>query len=283
MINCRHATGSFANKDGIEIFHQRWTVDNPAGAILLIHGLGEHSGRYQNLLKAMDEERVSFFALDHQGHGRSGGKRGHVDDFSDYVADLKQFRDEIIAAEAPGQSLICLGHSMGGLIATHLALSHQQDLAGLILSAPAFIPGGKVPAGQVAAAKIVSRLLPRLTRSNQLKPGDLSRDPATVQNYLADPLVHDRISTRWFVSFLATAELCLARARELTLPLLVIHGTADNIVDPVGSQKIYDQAGSTDKTLKMFDGLYHETMNELPEERQAVLEVISGWILKNLP
>lgn len=275
-------TGTFTNKDGLEIFHQRWMVDDPRGAVLIVHGLGEHSGRYGHLLETMSGAGVCFFALDHQGHGKSGGKRGHVNDFADYAADLKQYLDQIVKKEAPGLPLICLGHSMGGLIAALFALTHPQDITALVLSAPAFVPAVKVPAIQAAAARIISRILPRLTQSNKLCADDLSHDPATVTAYQADPLVHDRVSTAWFVSFQATAAKCLERAGELTLPLLVVHGTADKMVSAEGSRMFFDKAGSSAKTLKLFGGLYHETMNELPKDRQMVLDVISGWIQERL-
>lgn len=275
-------TGVFKNSAGIDIFHQRWMVENPRGAVLIIHGLGEHSGRYGHLLDAMTDTQACFFALDHQGHGRSGGKRGHIDDFADYVADIRQFIDQVIKKEAPGLPLICLGHSMGGLIAAYFALSHQPGLTALILSAPAFIPGVKVPAVQAAAAKIFSRILPRLTQSNKLNADDLSHDPETIRDYLADPLVHDRVSTRWFVSLLATADQCLARAGELTLPLLVFHGTEDKMVSAEGSRIFFDRARSVDKTLKLFGGLYHETMNETPQDREVVLRTVADWIRQRL-
>lgn len=282
MDSYHHRTGTFSNSRGVEIFYQCWTVDQPRGAVVLVHGLGEHSGRYGNLISALAGSRISFFAPDHQGHGRSGGKRGHIDDFADYRADIKQFADQIVKPQTPDIPLICLGHSMGGLIAAGFALDHQKDLTALILSAPAFIPGGEVPAIQVKAARIISRLLPRLTRSNQLDPGDLSHDRQTVDAYLADPLVHDRISTRWFISFLAEADRCLARAPELTLPLLVVQGAADKIVSPDGSRAFHQEAGSADKSLEVFDGLFHETMNERPEDREIVLDAIAGWINEKL-
>ncbi len=282
MSHYHHSTGTFINKDGLEIFYQRWLVDNPGGAILIIHGLGEHSGRYGHLINAMADDRISFYAFDHQGHGQSGGKRGHVNDFADYAADIKRFIDQVIREDAPNPPLICLGHSMGGLIAAEFALSHQQDITALILSSPAFVPGVKVPAFQAAAAKIFSRVLPRLTQSNKLNADELSHDPETVRAYEADPLVHDRVSVRWFVSFTATAEECLARAGELTLPLLVIQGAEDRMVSPEGSRRFFDLAGSSQKTLKLFGGLYHETMNELPKDRKIVLETVTGWIRERL-
>ncbi len=282
MPACNHTTGTFTNKDGLDIFHQRWTVDDPRAAMIIAHGLGEHSGRYGHLLEAMADDRISFFSLDHQGHGRSGGTRGHVNDFADYVADIKQYLDEIVKKEAPGLPLICLGHSMGGLIAALFALTHQQEISALVLSAPAFVPGVPVPAIQAAAARIVSRILPRLTQSNKLDADDLSHDPQTVRAYQDDPLVHDRVSTRWFVSFQETAEACLARAGELTLPLLVTQGTEDKMVSPEGSRRFFEKVKGADKTLKLFGGLYHETMNELPQDREVVLETVADWIRQRL-
>ncbi len=282
MSDYHHSSGTFTNKDGLEIFHQRWLVDAPRASVIISHGLGEHSGRYGHLLDAMAGEGISFFALDHQGHGRSAGKRGHVNDFSDYVADIKQFIDQIVGPEVTGRHLICLGHSMGGLIAALFALTHPDDITALILSSPAFMPSVKVPAAQAKAAKIISRFLPRLTQSNQLAAADLSHDPETVRAYQDDPLVHDRVSTRWFVSFQATAAECLSRAGEVLMPLLVFHGTEDGMVSPDGSRQFFDTAKSIDKTLKLFGGLYHETMNELPKDREVVLNMLSEWVRERL-
>lgn len=280
MDDYTHSMGVFLNKDNIRIFHRSWLAAKPQGVVLISHGLGEHSGRYKHLIRFLRGHHISFYAIDHKGHGKSGGKRGHTESFMDYIDDLKQFKDTVIDKEVHGSPVVLLGHSMGGLIAAKYALTYPNTIDALILSAPAFFPGRPIPALQITAAKILAALMPRATQSNKLNPEDLATDAETVDAYIKDPLVHDRISFKWFVEFLATADICLKQANQLTMPLLAIHGKNDRMVDIKGSETVYQKAGSRDKQLILFDGLRHETMNEIPEERKKVLETVSEWILE---
>jgi alpha-beta hydrolase superfamily lysophospholipase len=282
MTAYKHNMGVFLSSDRVRIFHQSWQVPNPRGILVVSHGLGEHSGRYQNLLEALSGKGVSLYASDHRGSGMSGGIRGHVDDFSKFYKDIKHLIDTVVKKENPGAPIMLLGHSMGGLIAELYALTYPEDLAGLILSAPALMPSVEVPAWKKNMSKVVSKLFPRMTVSNEIDPNDISTERAVVQAYLDDPLVHDRVSTKFYQEYLNAAAQAIQRAKELRMPLLLIHGTADKMVSVESSRHIFHEAASQDKTMEIFDGLFHETMNEQVEQREKVLGIMEQWILKHL-
>lgn len=272
---------SLKGRDGINLYGQAWNVPDPKGIVVLVHGLGEHCGRYGNLIQSLSGKGIAFYGLDHRGHGRSEGQRGHIDSFSQYLDDLKVLVARV-RAEHPKLPLIMLGHSMGGTIACRYAIAYPEDIEALILSSAGLIPAVKVPGWKALAGRIMSRLFPHISMSNGLDANGLSHDQAVVEAYLKDPLVHDRVTARWFTEFTKAGEECLALASRIEKPLLVIHGRKDPIVDCRGSEQVYHQASSPDKELYIFDGLYHETMNELQEERDKVLAVIEGWIMKHV-
>lgn len=274
-----HDMGVFLAADGVRLFYQRWQPETTRAVLVIAHGLGEHSGRYGNVLEALTGRGVAIAALDHRGHGKSGGLRGHLEVFSLYVRDLERFMDKVVRPAHPDLPLLMLGHSLGGLIAELYALGRPTELAGLILSAAACIPSVETPAVKIAAARLLSRAAPSLGMSSGLNPIELSSDPAVVERYVGDPLVHGRVTPRWYTEFVAAGAECLARARELTLPLLVFHGLGDLIVSPEGSQRIHADAASADKTLREYAGLYHETMNEAAGKRDPVLEQLRDWIV----
>lgn len=278
MAEYQHETGTIIGKGGCEIFIQKWLVPNPVASLVIAHGLGEHSGRYGNLINWLGGKRISIYALDHRGHGRSAGKRGHVAHFTDYVDDLSFFINGVID-ENPNIPVFLLGHSMGGVIAILYALRSQEKLAGLILSSPGLIPTVDAPKYKVAMASFLSKYFPSLLVSNELDANYISHDREAVAAYLNDPLVHDRISTRWYMEFVKSAEECLNRAGEITIPLFVFHGTDDRLVDFAGSIQVFDAASSRDKTKLLLEGLYHETMNEVEYEREKVLSAVAKWIL----
>lgn len=278
MKRYTHNMGVFLADDMVRIFYQSWTAQNPKGIVVISHGLGEHSDRYSNIMGALAGGGISFYALDHRGHGKSGGKRGHVDRYMKYIEDMKQLVETVVKKENPGLPIILLGHSMGGLIAMRYALEHREDLRGLILSAPALVPAVAVPGWKKALGRFFSVIAPSLAMNNELDPADISSDPDVVQAYRDDPLVHDMVSARWYTEYLDTAEYCLARPSELEMPLLVIHGMADRMVSPEGSRIVFENASSQDKQIFTFESLFHETMNERIEDRKKVLKTISGWI-----
>jgi len=282
MPGYQHSMGVFLNKNSIRIFYRSRTVENPRGRVLLCHGLGEHSGRYTHLIQALRGRQISFYALDHKGHGKSGGKRGHTDSFTDYCDDLHQYITTLIRPDMPDLPLILLGHSMGGLIAALHALTYPCDMDALVLSSPAFEPTVPIPAVQRLAAALAVKLMPRLAQNNKLDPEHLSSNRETVEAYKNDPLVHTTVTVKWFVEFTATTRQCMEQAGRVTLPLLVFHGKNDAIVSPDGSKAFFEKAASSDKTLKVFSGLRHETMNETPGKRDPVLKMVSDWILDHV-
>jgi len=278
MAAYQHSTGTFIGKGGIEIFFQQWEVTNPKAILIIIHGLGEHSGRYGNLIDALQNKGIAIYGLDHRGFGRSGGKRGHVDSFMDYIYDMKIFVN-MLKDKHPNKPVIMLGHSMGGVLALKYALTHAEDLDALILSSPGLVPAIKVPAWKKNLAIFLSSKIPSLTMPSGLDATTISRDKEVVKQYLADPLVHDKVTPRFYVEMMNTIDECINRCGEVTLPLLLIHGTADALVLDEASKIVYEKAKSKDKTLKLFEGLYHETMNELEPDRKKVLKFLADWIV----
>lgn len=278
MAAYQHSTGTFIGKGGIEIFFQQWEVPNPKAILAIIHGLGEHSGRYGNLIDALQNKGIAIYGLDHRGFGRSGGKRGHVDSFMDYIYDMKIFIN-MIKDKHPTKPVIMLGHSMGGVLSLKYALTHAEDLDALILSSPGLVPAIKVPAWKKSLAIFLSSKIPSLTMPSGLDATTISRDKEVVKQYLADPLVHDKVTPRFYVEMMNTIDECINRCGEVKLPLLLIHGTADALVLDEASKIVYQKANSKDKTLKLFDGLYHETMNELEPDRKKVVKFVADWIV----
>lgn len=276
-----NSTGFYSGNGGISIHWYAWNVAEPKGIVVLAHGVGEHGGRYENLIKHMQGDNVSFYTLDHRGHGRSQGKRGHIASIMEYIDDLKLLVD-MAHYQNPGFPLILLGHSMGGAIAARYALEHPADIDALILSAAGLIPKMSVPGWQDKLARFLSQVAPTITFPSGLSVDDLSHDPQVINAYVDDPLVHDRISARWYTEMINNSQHVLNRAAEYTMPLLVVHGGADLIVDVAGSEQIFKAASAEDKQYKVFPGLYHETMNEKQMYRDEVLGVIGGWILDHL-
>lgn len=277
-----HATGTLRAHDGLPLFTRRWWPDADARAVvLLVHGVGEHSGRYAYPAAHLLLNRIAVLAYDHRGHGHSEGLRVHVERFGEFVDDLA-----VAVAwaheERGDRPLFLLGHSLGGLIVARYLVDHAADrLAGVILSSPALqIPSDLSPLLQRIAGP-VSRFLPRL-RTTRLDLAHLSRDPAVARAYAEDPLCDTGgVRARLGHEVLETTRLVRRHPEAFTRPLLLYHGTADRITDPGGSRWLYAQAPAEDKTLHLYDGFYHETHNE--PERERVLDDLVDWIEARSP
>jgi acylglycerol lipase len=270
------ASGSFSGALGRRIFWRSWAPDGgPARAmIVLVHGLGEHSGRYDHVVARLVDAGYAVHAVDHRGHGRSDGPRAFIEDMDNAVADIDTLIDRAVAAQ-PGVPVFMLGHSMGGLIALRYALAHQDRLAGLVLSA-ALAQLDAVPKPLELVGRALSVIAPRAPLI-AIDPELVSRDPAVVAAYRSDPLVHHgKIPAR------TAAQLADAVARfpstvgAITVPTLILYGTADGLAPPAGSVMLGERIGAQDKTITAYDGLFHEILNE--PEREAVLEDIVGWL-----
>ena len=272
----KHTDGVFKSQRGFDLFYQRWLPDeDPRAALLVAHGLAEHSGRYGNLVDHFVPRGYAVCGLDQRGHGRSEGLRCYIDSFSEYVDDLKSFFD-IIRLEHGKAKVFLVGHSMGATIATAFAVRHQDRLTGLILSGMTLEAGSSVSAGMKLAARILSVLVPKMGVS-VIDASTISRDQAVVDAYVNDPLVYrGKVRARLGAEILKTIDGLHSQVAEITLPILIMHGTADRLSDPEGSQLLYDRVGSRDRTLKLYEGFYHEIFNE-PEHGQVLADVES-WL-----
>lgn len=270
---------SFAGAGGTNIVYDLYEPDTatPQGLILVVHGVAEHAGRYHHVADLLAGLGLRVAILDHRGHGRSGGKRLRVRHLSEYGDDVETLRTR---EQTTGAPTYLLGHSMGGCIALDYALDHQSSLAGLILSAPAVIPGDDINPVLMRVAKVLGPVVPGMP-GQKLSSASISRDPAVVSAYDADPLVfRGKLTAGVGGAMLRAMDTFPSRLPSLRLPLLVLSGTADSIVNPDGARLVERLAGSEDKTLKMYDGLYHEVFNE--PEKEQVLGDLRDWLQARL-
>ncbi len=266
---------SFSGARGLRIHVRTWVpAVPPVGVVVIAHGFAEHGGRYAAVAERLVASGIAVRAPDHRGHGLSDGKRTSIVRFADYVDDLST-----VIAQArerwPSLHLVLLGHSMGGLIALDLAVRQTIPLEGLVLSAPAACPR-EVSKLTLAIGRALSRVAPN-TGVLRLPLNRISRDPAVVDAYNNDPLVfRTPIRARLAAEMLDAMDRIDAGLPSLRVPLLVMQGTADGLVDPGCGPHVYDRAGSPDKTLKVYDGLWHEIFNE--PERDHVLGDLTSWL-----
>ncbi|MGZ4177768.1 MAG: alpha/beta hydrolase [Solirubrobacteraceae bacterium] len=268
-------TGSFAGVGGRRILCHSWAPDGPTrGVIVLVHGAGEHSGRYGHVVARLGAEGYAVHACDHRGHGRSDGPRALIEEMDDVVADVDALVDRAVASH-PGVAVFMLGHSMGGLIALRCAIVHQERLTGLILSA-ALAAIESVPKPLELVGRALSRVAPRAPLI-AIDPSLVSRDPAVVQAYVSDPLVHhSKLPARTAAQLADAVRHLPDTVGAITVPALILYGTADGLCPPAGSEMLAQRIGSADLTVKAYDGLFHEILNE--PEREAVLDDIVAWL-----
>ncbi|MFA4964707.1 MAG: lysophospholipase, partial [Thermoleophilia bacterium] len=276
-----HRSSDFAAGDGLRLHLQSWTPPGePAAVLAVVHGYGEHGGRYQYLAEAMTARGLGVSAYDLRGHGQSAGARGHISRFADYLGDTRAFLEEV-ARRQPGAPVYLLGHSLGGLIATAYAEAGAEGLEGLILSTPLLRLGTPVPALKVQAARLLSRLAPGRDIGNPLLAEDLSHEPHVVAAYVTDPLNHHVATARWAAEVLAAQRAALSVAHRLTLPLLLLYAGADTVTDPKASRELFAAAAAADKVEHGYEGYYHELFNETG--REAVFADLAAWLDSRLP
>ncbi len=259
------------------MYRQGWVPGVPARAVVVIvHGLFEHSGRYEYLAGRLVERGFTVEAYDHRGHGRSEGLRGYVRLFNDYVDDLDSFLDTVLR-EHPGQKVFLLGHSMGGTVAAVCASRCVAPLSGLVLSAALAMPGESVTRGSIMMARALSVITPKLGIA-AIESSGVSRDENVVKAYVSDPLVYTgKIRARLGAELINTLERSLPAALpRLTMPVLIMQGTEDRLSNRAGAQMLHESVGSSDRTLKYYSGLYHEIFNE-PEKEQVIADFLA-WL-----
>jgi len=277
----QHTEGQFSARDGLELYYQAWLPapkehGEPKAVFAVVHGYGEHSGRYLNPVSYFVPRGLAFYAYDLRGHGKSPGQRGHVNRFEEYLADTDAFL-KLVRQLNPGRKLFLLGHSVGGLIAAAFAESYPtSELSGLIMSSAFLQMKMKVPGWKMTLARTLSNLLPTFTMANDLGADLLSHDPAVAAAYIADPLNHYVTTARWGMEIFAAQARTLDRAGEVKLPTLVIYAGDDQIADPEGSALFFERLKATDKTTHRYDGYYHEIFNEVGKE--TVFKEMENWL-----
>jgi alpha-beta hydrolase superfamily lysophospholipase len=266
--------GNWKSPDGVSIYWQEWKpeTDLPCGVVLLVHGLGEHCGRYHHVAEAFTQSGYALVAFDHRGHGRSEGVRG--DDNMDLTcADITHFLEDI-GHNYSQQPVFLYGHSLGGLQVLYYVLKHKPQISGVISTAPALAAEKGVSPVTILMAKVMSRLMPTMQIDNGLDRSNLSRNSDVIERYNNDPLVHGKITARFGMQLMQTSKWTRDHS-EFPIPLLLMVGSGDHIIDPKAVQDFGENCAG-DVTFQLLNGWYHEVHNE-PEKKQILREMIQ-WM-----
>ena len=271
---------NFKGVGGLNIFFRSWLPASGAarGVVAIVPGFNSHSGYYEWVAAQLTADGLAVYAIDLRGRGRSDGERFYVQNFEDYVTDVASFVS-IIKEKEKGLAVFMLGHSAGGVVACSYTLDHQQELAGLICESFAY----QVPAPDFALAvlKGLSHIAPH-AHVLKLHNEDFSRDPVVVELMNNDPLIAHEVQPTQTVAAMVRADERLKKEfPKITLPLLILHGTKDKATKPGGSQHFFETAGSKDKTLKLYEGSFHDPLNDL--DKKTVMADILSWINERAP
>ncbi len=267
----------FVESGGVKVAYRAWPQADARITFAVVHGLGEHAGRYERFAKGMAAHGMGTFAVDLRGHGNSPGQRGHVDSWSQWTDEVSAFVRHV---EGVGKGeIVPLGHSFGG--ATLLSAVLAGKLPGIrrfIVSSPALKVKVAVPAWKIKLGTSASKLIPKLTLDNEVDPKLLSRIPEVVEQYRTDPLVHSKISSRLYTEWLSATRHILDRAGEIKIPFLILAGTDDGLIDPEGSKELHEKAPSVSE-LRLLEGRYHEPFND--RDNEEVFALINNWLAKS--
>jgi len=275
-----HREGIFQGVGGLDLYCQCWGPGDERRAVLaIVHGFGEHSGRYMNIVNHLTMRSYVVYGFDQRGHGRSPGQRGHINAWEEYRGDIKSFLN-LIGEQELNLPVFLLGHSMGALVALDYLIRQPAGLRGAIISGAPIEPTGAAKPFLVALARLLSRIWPHFSLPLGLDTSALSHDPAVVKAYEADPLVHGMTTVRWGTETLATIEWVKAHAADVKIPILLIHGGADRLNSPNGSRSFFEKVEFSDKELKVYPGNFHEPHNDL--DHQQVVNDIEEWLERHL-
>ncbi len=268
-------TFELTTTDGLKLHGRQWEPASTARAVVcIVHGLGEHCGRYEHVAQALTREDFAVCAFDLRGHGKSQGKRGHAPSYELLLSDISKCLERA-QLQHPNLSVFLYGHSLGGNLVIHCTLRKHPDLTGVIASSPLFRPAFTPPAWKTALMNMAAGITPSICLTTGLDTNALSQDADVVHAYQNDPLVHDRISLRLAKDMFAAGEWNRAHAAEFPCPLLLMHGDADRITTITGSREFAAQAPEQ-CTFKLWPGLFHELHNE-PQKIEVLTRIIA-WI-----
>ena len=273
----QHSEGIFKAVDGLNLFERQQRPDGSVkAAVVIIHGYGEHSGRYDYVAEYLVCHGYAVYMFDLRGHGKSEGARAFVRSFESYLSDLTRFLDRVNEREG-GKPVFLLGHSMGGTIVTLLAITQNLRVRGLILSGALLKASEKISAPLHLFISIAGTIFPAFPVFKEINSNKVSSDPRVAKRYDDDPLVyHGKLLAREAREINRAIERIQRQMEAISLPLLILHGTGDRLVDIEGSKQLYARAGSPDKTIKLYEGFYHEILNEPGKDR--VLSDVVAWL-----
>ena len=275
----KHSDIEWLASDGMPMHAVRWQPDSePIMVVCIIHGLGEHSGRYANMAEYYTSRDIEVVSFDLRGHGKSGGQRGHSDDFQQIIRDIDQFLYKASGIDI-GKPHFIYGHSLGGTLTIKYALTHPGQFKGVILSSPLFKPTVEPPKWKLMLGRLVQSSWPTLSLSSSIDPRVLTRDKVLLENRTADPLMHGKISAKLGTQMLYEGQRLLDEALSVNFPLLVMHGDADELTSHQASALFAKRAGPK-CTLKIWQGFYHELHHE--PEKQEVFDYCINWMKRGL-
>ncbi len=277
----KHIENYYDGYDGLKIYYQAWLPDNePKAIVQVFHGFGEHSGRYGNVVNRIVDKGYAVYINDHRGHGKSDGKRNHAKTLDEFVEDERKLT-EIIKKNHPNNlPIFILGHSMGSLVGKLYSLKYQEEVKGLILSGTG-IANFRVPAIMKYSALILGKLFPKFSAPSLLDPNELSSDQQVVNDYINDPLVHYKtISAALGRCFITYYDKVKDQLPSIKVPILIQSGEKDKLM--LGREKLFDELGSEDKTMKIYPGCKHEVYNETKEQKESAINDLLDWLEKHL-
>lgn len=275
----KHSEFEFKTFDGLSLFGQSWQPeDQPRAVVCLVHGIGEHSGRYVHVADSLTRAGYTLISFDLRGHGKSEGPRGHISSYEAIMQDISSLL-EVTNKKFPQLPLFLYGHSLGGNLVLNYVLRRQPHLKGVIATAPWLRLAFEPPASKIALGKMTNYIWPSFSQKSGLDTKALSRDLEVVHSYENDPLVHNRISARMFISAYQAGQWALEHASEFSLPLLLMHGGDDNLISVKASHEFANMQ-TKNCTLKIWGGLYHEIHNE--PEKEEVFKFLIDWLNKEV-
>jgi len=271
--------GSFEGVGGEKIFFRFFKPKAYKNIIIYVHSMGEHSGRYLFPIEYFIDRKIAFYGLDLRGYGKSSGKRGHIDLFSNYLDDLSTFVN-IVRKRENDKRFFMMGQGLGGLIVIRFVEEYPDAVTGVIISSAALRLKHDISPFMANIGNKLSRRLPRFSLTNEIDPVNLTHDKDVVKKYMEDDLVHNKVTARFFTECSSAMKTAFEKGETVTLPFLIMHGEADEVVSPEGSRRFYDVIASADKKLTVYQGMYHEILNEI--DRLAVYKDIEKWIAPRL-
>lgn len=272
----QHSEYNWTTPDNVKLYGQEWKPEGKQkAAIVMVHGLGEHSGRYEHVAEAFTQAGYSLTAFDLRGHGKSEGIRGHAPSYAAIMEDITHNVD-LAKEHFPGMPVFLYGHSLGGNLTLYYCLTQNPQIKGAIVTSPGLATAAPVPPVKLALGKLMYNLMPAMQMDNGLLRSGLSRDPEVEKIYSNDPLVHPKISARLALDLINNGKFIIDHAAEFPIPLLLMQGTGDYIVNPPMTKTFANAAPLSKITFKEWDGYYHELHNE-PEKAQ-VLRTITDWL-----